>query len=831
METILSAMKSWTKKEIKESAADWNQNDPSVDSYVKNRPFYEENGVVHKLDSKYLDIPEHIATTDDVQEAIDAASAAQSAADNAQTAANNAQTTADGKMNITNPSGTGSFSMNRKANSFVGDFSSALGKEVIAPNASETVLGEFNIEYPNFFEEKETTVSSSSRQYGTNLTLADEYVFDSKSGTFSLVNPTKVAIEIPLNNESAYKGKYLSYDENTIGELINVSKYSSKWCHVNAYAIKSVRNSAARGTYAHIVGNGTSDEARSNAHTLDWEGNAWYQGDVYVGSTSGTNRDEGSKKLATEEYVDAAIGGIEIPEGSGVELDTTLTEAGKAAEAKATGDAIKNLSDSLSAVATSGSYNDLEDKPEIPNIDNFATTAYVDEKFASVGDSMLIYKQNEEPVDAEENALWIDLDAECAGASSGGNGDGLTTTEKNLILNLFRNAAYISGGMKNTLTQLETLWSGSGDDTGGGDTHSHSYTSSVTTAATCTTNGVRTYTCSCGESYTEVIQHTGHKFVDGICTVCGYGLPLPDTPEVTLTSISATYSGGSVPVGTAVSALTGIVVTAHYSNGTSETITGYTLTGAIAEGSNTITVRYGGKTTTFTVIGVAESSGSDIDIPESNLLGYYDMRTALTDDNHITDLSGNGRDILFYPDNGYYENGYMYRGDKASNWINEAADYSITDGAKDKYSYGENVTMFVTISNYANGTTPLLNTGVNNTQFKQMITFQNGVVLYHQNAGFNNVAGDTKLTANELVTICAVISATEEKIYINGTLKNTSLAKGGTFGTCFHMLMGYSNASDANTKIHNAAVYNAALSDSEVSEISATLFANAGGVV
>jgi hypothetical protein len=55
-------------------------------------------------------------------------------------------------------------------------------------------------------------------------------------------------------------------------------------------------------TSAHIVGNGT-DSKRSNAHTLDWSGNAWYSGNVYVGSTSGTNKDEGSKKLATEEYV------------------------------------------------------------------------------------------------------------------------------------------------------------------------------------------------------------------------------------------------------------------------------------------------------------------------------------------------------------------------------------------------------------------------------------------------------------------------------------------------------------------------------------------------
>lgn len=32
--------------------------------------------------------------------------------------------------------------------------------------------------------------------------------------------------------------------------------------------------------YAHIVGNGESNGTRSNAHTLDWDGNAWYAGSV-----------------------------------------------------------------------------------------------------------------------------------------------------------------------------------------------------------------------------------------------------------------------------------------------------------------------------------------------------------------------------------------------------------------------------------------------------------------------------------------------------------------------------------------------------------------------
>ncbi len=54
-----------------------------------------------------------------------------------------------------------------------------------------------------------------------------------------------------------------------------------------------------------------------------------------------------------------------------------------------------------------------------------------------------------------------------------------------------------------------------------GETHTHSYTSEITTAATCTTAGVRTYTCSCDSTYTETIPATGHTYVDGVCSVCG----------------------------------------------------------------------------------------------------------------------------------------------------------------------------------------------------------------------------------------------------------------------------------------------------------------------
>jgi hypothetical protein len=56
-------------------------------------------------------------------------------------------------------------------------------------------------------------------------------------------------------------------------------------------------------TYSHIVGNGTSSSARSNAHTLDWSGNAWYSGNVRVGGTSYAD----ASILATTVYVDEKL--------------------------------------------------------------------------------------------------------------------------------------------------------------------------------------------------------------------------------------------------------------------------------------------------------------------------------------------------------------------------------------------------------------------------------------------------------------------------------------------------------------------------------------------
>ena len=81
--------------------------------------------------------------------------------------------------------------------------------------------------------------------------------------------------------------------------------------------------------------------------------------------------------------------------------------------------------------------------------------------------------------------------------------------------------------------------------------HAHSYTATVTTAATCTTPGVRTYACACGESYTEAIPATGHSYVrteeNGnyvyTCSACGDSYTEP-VKTATYDSVSRLTSGG-----------------------------------------------------------------------------------------------------------------------------------------------------------------------------------------------------------------------------------------------------------------------------------------------
>lgn len=78
-------------------------------------------------------------------------------------------------------------------------------------------------------------------------------------------------------------------------------------------------------TYAHIVGNGTSNSKRSNAHTIDWNGNAWFKGNIYVGGTSQTSGATMLSSIAT--VTQAEYTALEEAEATNANTLYMLTDA------------------------------------------------------------------------------------------------------------------------------------------------------------------------------------------------------------------------------------------------------------------------------------------------------------------------------------------------------------------------------------------------------------------------------------------------------------------------------------------------------------------------
>lgn len=165
-------------------------------------------------------------------------------------------------------------------------------------------------------EGKGTTASGKwSHAEGSNTTASGTTSHAEGSGTTA--SSSNSHAEGGYTKASGYCSHAEGSNSKALGEAShaegNITKASGNYSHAEGfYTTASVEAQHVQGKYnisdttsAHIVGNGSSDSNRSNVHTLDWQGNAWFAGDVYTGSTSGTNKDVGSKVLATKEYVDS----------------------------------------------------------------------------------------------------------------------------------------------------------------------------------------------------------------------------------------------------------------------------------------------------------------------------------------------------------------------------------------------------------------------------------------------------------------------------------------------------------------------------------------------
>ena len=236
--------------------------------------------VVHKMDEKF--IPDTVATKDELTRQTDI------------------------KMDMSSPTGYGAFSMNRSSSIQVGSYSTAIGYNTIATSKSQFAFGEYNKALQNKYFVATTDKASITVPYRNKIYVSMSYTLNDDTGKFVLDNPIEVDISGPHmdidnyyctgNNTSSF---YLLKSSGTI--MDGGKKETYLWGTV--YTSKLVTDN--RMEYLLCAGNGTSDTERSNAHTLDWSGNAWYQGEVYVGGTG--QDDENAKMLATQEYVDNTI--------------------------------------------------------------------------------------------------------------------------------------------------------------------------------------------------------------------------------------------------------------------------------------------------------------------------------------------------------------------------------------------------------------------------------------------------------------------------------------------------------------------------------------------
>ena len=224
------------------------------------------------------------------------------------------------KMDKVNPTGTGYFSLNRDTDHIPGANSVATGYYTIASGARSHAEGYRTVASGNdTHAEGESTTASGNNSHaeGELTTSSGRNSHAEGSGTTASGNQshaeghstTASGSNSHAEGSSATASGYCSHAEgyyttasmdyaHAEGRSTTASGHSShaegyhtianhRTQHVEgAYNIAdpSTADANTRGTYVHIVGNGTADDARSNALTLTWGGDLWHSGRLSHGN-------------------------------------------------------------------------------------------------------------------------------------------------------------------------------------------------------------------------------------------------------------------------------------------------------------------------------------------------------------------------------------------------------------------------------------------------------------------------------------------------------------------------------------------------------------------
>ena len=212
---------------------------------------------------------------------------------------------------IDSPEFINSISMGRDNNSSVGIKSVALGEDVIASGICSYAEGRESKSIGDYSHaEGAWTIASGSKAHAEGCETKARGGYSHAEGCGPQANGDYSHAEGDRVESSGCSSHAEGFDTKSVGDYSHAEGYhttaASMYQHVQGKSnIEDTENK-----YAHIVGNGVFDDyygekTPSNAHTLDWYGNAWFAGNVYIG---GIGQDDAeAKQLVTTDYVDHQV--------------------------------------------------------------------------------------------------------------------------------------------------------------------------------------------------------------------------------------------------------------------------------------------------------------------------------------------------------------------------------------------------------------------------------------------------------------------------------------------------------------------------------------------
>lgn len=281
---------------------DWNQNDETAASYIQNRPFYIGEEAEEVL------LPETSITTSEEGMAMLPTAVVYEAGKTYTVTLNGtvyncvAQSVSGGVVISNDDNSFQSFSngsVTQVILSTVGDYTISISgmtadihkiDSKFLPSGAN--VGEIDSGYcAEIFNSYEDGIEGEYRNIASGRYSHAEGMSTQANGDYSHAEGKSTQANGDYSHaegSSAYADADCSHAEGRSTAVYADYGHAEGYCTIASSPSQHVQGEYniedAANTYAHIVGNGSST-ARSNAHTLDWDGNAWFAGSLYLGGT------------------------------------------------------------------------------------------------------------------------------------------------------------------------------------------------------------------------------------------------------------------------------------------------------------------------------------------------------------------------------------------------------------------------------------------------------------------------------------------------------------------------------------------------------------------